>query len=398
MKVVWLCHFANQEMKDHFKTPKLHEMSPWIGLLIGIFQYRLDIELHIVAPNIFTNRDCSFVKKGIHYHFYPLRLKLIPKKVNTLFKMSFGANYHFVQRKIVEIIDQIKPDIIHLHGAENPHYSSGILPLIDKYPILTTIQGFIRNSSVTNRDIRNKTKIEEEIIKKTKHFGIRTDDMSKIVLGINPSASLHFHNYPVAKPKVLKDNIGKDEPIDCLFFARVCKDKGIEDLLSAIAILKNENPEISLSVIGDTSNSYLSYLKKTCVDLKIENNVKFLGFIETQDEIYSHALKAKMCVLPTHHDIIPGTIIESMYMKLPVVAYAVGGIPELNLKETTLSLVEKHNINQLAERICQLLKNVELRKTLSEKAYVIANERFNNIVMPNILRAYQDVLKSENKG
>jgi hypothetical protein len=34
IRVVWLCHFANQEMKDFFHTPHLKEMAPWINNLI----------------------------------------------------------------------------------------------------------------------------------------------------------------------------------------------------------------------------------------------------------------------------------------------------------------------------------------------------------------------------
>jgi hypothetical protein len=47
MKVVWLCNFANQEIKEHFKTPQLNEFAPWINILIELFQSRKDFDLHI---------------------------------------------------------------------------------------------------------------------------------------------------------------------------------------------------------------------------------------------------------------------------------------------------------------------------------------------------------------
>ena len=58
--------------------------------------------------------------------------------------------------------------------------------------------------------------------------------------------------------------------------------------------------------------------------------LNLLGFLKSQQDIYEHAIHSRIYVLPTYHDIIPGTIIESMFMKLPGIAYAVGGIPELN--------------------------------------------------------------------
>jgi len=218
--------------------------------------------------------------------------------------------------------------------------------------------------------------------------------MSQTTKFINPHAKLHFHNYPIKAPTIVKDNIGGAEPIDCVFFARVSKDKGIEDLLEAISIIKRKRASISLTVIGGANASYMLYLKNICTKLQIENNVDFIGFVPTQEDIYKYAIKAKLCVLPTYHDIIPGTIIESMYLKLPVVAYAVGGIPELNEKAKTIILVEKSKINQLAECIINLLTQPEKRRTLAENASKYAHERFNNnLVVPDILKAYKTLIQ-----
>ncbi len=398
LKVVWLCHFANKEMKDYFSTPKVNEFAPWINELINLFKGRSEIELHIVSPNVFTNRDCSFMKDGITYHFYKhipfLYYNTFIKKVYNKLLIENLTNYFWIKHKIKNCVTKLNPDIIHLHGAEIPYYSAGVLPLINKYHTLTTIQGFIKNASQVNRQNLKKAEIENEILIKSMNIGVRTEEMSRIALQINPNAQLYFHNYPLKTPNVIKENIGECEPIDCVFFARVCKDKGVEDLLAAIAIIKKEYPQISLSIIGRTSNSYLSNLKKICIDLQIIDNIKFIGFLPTQADIYQYALNAKMCVLPTYHDIIPGTIIESMYMKLPVIAYSVGGIPELNIKEETIMLVEKLDIQMLAKKILLLINNIELRKSLAEKAYFHAKKRFDNTKIPDdLLSAYNAILK-----
>ncbi len=70
LKVVWLCHFANQEMKDYFNTPNVNEMSPWINILIELIKGNTNIEVHIVAPNVFNNLDNNFKQENINYHFY----------------------------------------------------------------------------------------------------------------------------------------------------------------------------------------------------------------------------------------------------------------------------------------------------------------------------------------
>lgn len=401
IKVVWLCHFANDEIINYFESPQVNEFAPWISKLMDLVKGNDEIELHIVAPNVFTNTSCGFIKDGINYHFY----KVVPISKNNhfltrlynLLQVEIFTNFYWIKRKIHNIVQDINPDIIHLHGAENSYYSAGILSLIDRYPVLTTIQGFIRNTSYTNFNINKRIAIEEDIIKRSNHIGVRTNEMSRLVKELNPSANLHFHNYPLEIPTEIKENIGKDEPIDCLFFARVEKDKGIEDLIESISIIKKSHPNINVKIIGSADKTYLQYLNDICAKSDIRSNVKFLGFLPAQEDIYPYILKSKMCVLPSYHDILPGTILISMFMKLPVVAYAVGGIPELNNDGDNIILVNKQDVNQLSKSIIMLLENDIYRKELAERAYIYAFKQFNNNkIIPDIFKAYREILKESN--
>lgn len=400
IKVVWLCHFANEEVKQYFGTSSVNEFAPWIGKMLDLFKQNSEVEIHVVAPNVFTNANTKFRQNGISYNFYPI----VPPVFNGSFlnrvyhfsRADFFSDFLWIKRQVSAIINEIEPDIIHLHGAENPYYSAAILPLFNKYNVLTTIQGFIRNSTYLSFDIKNRIAIEEKVIKKSTHLGVRTDEMSRIVKEINPTAALHFHNYPMDMPYTHKNNIGGHEPIDCLFFARVEKDKGIEDLLAAMAILKKKKTNISLSVIGGADKNYLNSLMEICERLNIIENITFLGFLPSEEDIYPYIMKAKMCILPTYHDILPGTILLSMFMKLPVVSYNVGGIPELNRDGKTVTLANRGDINQLSVEIWNLLNNDGARAEIAEKAYIYAHKRFDNEnVVVDVVKAYQNVLQLE---
>jgi glycosyltransferase involved in cell wall biosynthesis len=395
IKIVWLCHFANEEMKAFFNTPHIKEFAPWIDGLIKLFRERTDVEIHIVAPNVFTNKHTEMLLNNIHYHFYKHRPNFILNKiVYRMLKLELRTNYFLVKQNIFKIIERINPDIIHLHGAENPYYSAGILPLIKHYPHLVTIQGFIRNSTERNSLINKKIQIEEKILKTVVNIGVRTKEMSEIVLNLNPRAKLHYHNYTWTTSEHIKDS-SRASTFDIIFFARVTKDKGIEDLLEAISIVKKEKPDVSLHVIGRAEESYLQKLKNLTNQLNIRDNVKFLGFMETQQDIYKYAINAKICVLPTYHDVIPGTIVESMLIKLPCISYNVGGLPELNEKIQTVILVERCNINQLANEITSLLNDKNKRELLAEHAFTYIHKKFNNSdAVSDILRAYSEILSS----
>ena len=132
-----------------------------------------------------------------------------------------------------------------------------------------------------------------------------------------------------------------------------------------------------------------------CKKLNIENNVQFLGFLPTQKDIHKLASCAKICVLPTLNDNLPGTIVESMFMKLPVIAYAVGGLPELNINETIVVLVEKNNVKALAFEIINLLNDNDKQFSLAEKAFNYAINRFNDSkLLYDIINIYQKILNN----
>ncbi len=400
IKVVWLCHFANEEMKQHFGKLSVNNFAPWIDVLKNEAKELSAIELHIVAPNVYTNKNIYLFKDNVHYHFYqhiPILFiynNFIRKAFNRT-RYEYITDFHWIKRKVFRIINFIKPELIHLWGAENPYYSAGILPLIDRFPILLSIQGFIKQCTIRNAVIIKRIQIEDEIIKKTTHIGVCNENTANTVLEINHTANIFYHLYPYTIPSVSKNSTSD---FDIVFFARVTKEKGIEDLLYAVQMIKKTYSLISAKIIGGTTNSYMLHLKNLCKELEIEDNIEFMGFLPTQEDIYKIAVKAKVCVLPTHFDNLPGTIVESMFMKLPVIAYAVGGIPEINKTGENIILVEKLNINALASKVLFLLKENEYRNTLAEKAYNYAKTHFkNDVLMQELLKIYQKIIENENK-
>ena len=82
-----------------------------------------------------------------------------------------------------------------------------------------------------------------------------------------------------------------------------------------------------------------------------------------------------------------------MFLKLPVIAYGVGGLPELNEKQISIELVELKNVKALAERMIHLYRNEKERQSLADKGFAYAENRFNNAdVVKAILNAYNQVL------
>lgn len=399
LKVVWICYFSNDKIQKALRIRKnIPEFAPWISLGILEAEKRNDIELHIVSPHRWINRVKKFSDNNIHYYFFNFGIPFYGRHWPGFFKFDYWTNFFITKRKVRNIVSRIRPDIIHLHGAENADYSSAILSFFNKYPVLVTIQGFIRNTSGTHDYvIRKRINAEEKIIKQAQHFGARCHFMPQLISSLNQKAIFHWHNYPVNTPNVKLPEV---KTYDIVFFAKVKKDKGIIDLIKASGIIVKEISSLKIKVIGAiSSQQYLNYLQKIAKENNVLSNLEFIGFLPTQHDVHELAVKAKISVLPTHHDIIPGTVIESMLMKLPVISYNVGGLPDLNANGVeNVILTEKGDISGLANSIIKLLNSNTLRNKIANSGYNRAIEMFdNNKVIPSLIKSYNEVINDFRK-
>lgn len=393
IKVVWLCNFVNNEMNLYFST-NIKELSPWVNGLIKLFENNTNIDLYIVAPNVYTNKTTFFKKEGIKYYFYQYRSRIIPRSLYNRFRLDFRSNFWGIKRRVENIVNQINPDLVHLIGAENPYYSSAIFPLFKEHRVLVSIQGFVRHASNSGYVHEKRVQIEEKILKKASHIGIQAEFMKEVINSINPKAEIIKHDYPNTIPEIIKTS-SVENRYDFVFFARVIKDKGIEDLLYVISRLKKRKNDISLLVIGKILKPYEVQLKNLIQKLDIFNNVVFSGFLTTQQDVYKEAISARICVLPTYHDIIPGTLVESILMKLPAIAYNVGGVPDLNLRNECLILVGKKNLKELEEKMWDLLNDNQKQVKLAEIAYSTIKEQFDNEKIPtDYLQIYNGIINN----
>jgi len=390
MVVALICHFSNNEIQNIIQPWKIiPEFAPWIPQLLKIFENNNDVELHVISPHKFIYKDKSFQLRNINYYFFNAHIPFWGRHWPGFFKLDFWSDFLLNKFKVYYRIKRIKPNIIHLFGIENAYYSSSILQFKEKYPIAITIQGFnLMTYESINYQLKKSIKIESKILTTFNSYITNTETVGHDISTYNKNAKIYQTNFPIKFPQSL--NVKKK--FDLVFFARVCKNKGIEDLLKAVSIIKKEYSDISLCVIGGGKMDEWITLAN---ELNISNNVKWIGFLPTQNDVHQMASEARISVLPTYHDIISGTIIESLFLKIPVVAYNVGSIHEINKKEVIVTLVEKFDISGLAKSILMLLNNPKLCQEIGELGYIRANEMFNpgnNKIKIDILKAYTDII------
>ena len=396
LKVVWICHFLNQSLKEKLSiSVDEQEYAPWITLGINEFRKRDDIDLHVIAPFFNILKSRYFSEGNVHYHCIKAGVPLGKRAWPLWFNLDSWSNFRFFNSKLKRLINMIRPDIINLHGAENAYYSSSVLKIIN-YPVLVTIQGFISLNAfndTTNPYLRKRLQIEKKILQEMKYFGVEARFITQYIRNFNPDSIIFFYHYPYIKLDV-KYDVPKE--YDLVFFANMTKAKGLEDLIEAVAIIKNRRPNISLIVMGKGEEGYIDWIKQKILDLNLTSNILLKGFVPTQEEMLKEAVKAKISVLPTYNDTIPGTIVESMHLKLPVITYNIGGNPDINIDDERIILVEKGDVKGLAIEIDKLLSNEQRQKELASKAFDYASVEFDNANSINkLILAYKEIIKEE---
>lgn len=397
-KVLWVCHFSNSQIQDRLKPLKrLNEMAPWISLGIEEVKKNKAIELHVISPHRWISGIKEFQDENIFYHFFNPGIPYVGRHWPRFFRFDIWTNYSHNRIIIKKLTGIINPDIVHLHGLENAYYSSSILDLATLYPVIATVQGFISlkiPKGKISKDTRSKVYFEKKIMRDLRYFGVRDDAMREIISNHNSTATFFNHEYFTNIPVDISEDRPDSYLYDLAFFARVVKQKGIEDLIKVAGKLKEIKPDIRVAVMGGAEPSYLEYLKNMATDLGCINNFDFLGFQNKQQDIYDKLCKSKIAILPTYNDNVPGLVIESMMRHVPVVTYKTGGIPEINEKDHNIEIVDQGDIEGLVSKIQFLLDNPAYAKDLASRAYKYVSGRWNNTkVLDDILIAYKSIMK-----
>ena len=104
---------------------------------------------------------------------------------------------------------------------------------------------------------------------------------------------------------------------------------------------------------------------------------------------------SRILIAPSRMESLPTNIKEAFYLKIPVVATNVGGIPELVSHNKTGILIPPENPNALSNAVNNLLEDSELIKKITSNAYeFVINEMSWKKILPIYIQFYENLLNS----
>jgi glycosyltransferase involved in cell wall biosynthesis len=169
-----------------------------------------------------------------------------------------------------------------------------------------------------------------------------------------------------------------DLPPQILLPARVVRSKGHLDLVRTAQALKRQGVPFRIAFAGRTdSEDFVRQLRAEIAQAGLDDEIKFLGSLSVERLRDAYASSAVMALPTYHHEGLPRSVIEAQAMKLPVVAYATGGLPEGLIHGETGYLVDTGDLPGFAARVEQLLCRPELRQRMGEAGRALVEQRFS---------------------
>ena len=153
-----------------------------------------------------------------------------------------------------------------------------------------------------------------------------------------------------------------------LYVGRVQPLKGPELLLESVARM-DLNERLKVLIVGGdvTGDEEVTKVRRLAGELGIDHLVSFEGTVPHKRLVHYYNA-ADLCVVPSFYESFGLVAAEAMACGTPVVATAVGGLPETVKDGLNGSLIRDRNPEALAEKISLLLNDVRLRGLLASQA------------------------------
>jgi len=185
------------------------------------------------------------------------------------------------------------------------------------------------------------------------------------------------------------------------FVGRIVREKGLDELIAAMAAVRERVPSARLLVIGapldgDRDVRTRLHLNELMEQLNLQGVVCFAG---PRQDVPLLLRGMDLFVLPSHREGMPRSIIEAMASGLPVVATDIRGCREEVVQGVNGLLVPIRDPARLAEALVELLTDEARRRRMGLASRQLAEAQFREEeVLDRQIDALETLLKSKRSG
>lgn len=264
------------------------------------------------------------------------------------------------------IIHEHDINVIQTHGYKS-NAIGFLLQRLCRRPWIGFVHGFLDN----NRKNRFYSRIERLVLRGADRVVVVSGSLKALLTqhGIAEQNVRVIHNaidlndsVPSTSGKEIRHRHGITADQEIIgVIGRVSPEKGLMVFLRAMEKLVWSFPNVKALIIGDGQDRAM--LEGYCREKRLSDYVMFLGY---QEKVADYYQVLDLLVQPSLSEGLPNTVLEAMSFGVPVLATAVGGVPEI-IQDGNGIMVPPNDPEALAERMIQLLRDGALRCTIGSK-------------------------------
>ena len=271
-------------------------------------------------------------------------------------------------KKLAHFIKEFEPDIIQANAADTLKYA-----ICSKMLHKWNVPVVYRNASSASFYIKDPfSKVfnafllkEVDLILSVSHAS--KEDINKLF----PFTSGKTHVVPVGVEEFgVKKRKNAEGLKHILHIGSFTKEKNHFELLKIFKRVVEEDPNVVLDLIGE--GPLLDEVKAYAEEKKVRHKINFIGGVENP---LAHLQNADVLVLPSLIEGLPGVLLEAMYCRVPVIAYDVGGVGEIVIKNRG-NLIEKNNSEAFIKKLKKILQDPGEGEI--EQSYQMVREHYLN--------------------
>lgn len=415
MKILWFANTAGNA--DEYYDSVLKGSGGWIKAL------NKELQSHVSLSIAFYHKsDSKFQYQNTSYYSIASETGFLKRLYNRFAGSApEGADID----KYLSIIDDVKPDVIHIHGTENQF---GCIISKTKIPVVVSIQGNLtaiinkffsgfekkylhipdrKGNSIKNfimpwsffveyNYYRKIQKQEIKYLNETKYLMGRTE-WDKRLSSILAPQSQYFQ-----EDRILRDNFYNSEwkfhkRNDIIIHTTIGNSffKGFETICEALHILNKAGVNCIWNIAGVSNSDLIIKITKKKLKEKFPvNGMVLLGIVE-EKSLIEHLLYANMYVMSSHIENNANNLCEAMILGLPCISTFVGGVGSLISNNENGLLIQDGDPMAMAGAILEIVNNKELAIELGKNARITALMRHNKSrILNQLLDSYKIILKS----
>ena len=185
-----------------------------------------------------------------------------------------------------------------------------------------------------------------------------------------------------------------DEPSTCtnkqvIMVGRYNDAKGYDYLIPAWSVVHQRHPDWVLNVYG--SGEYYEQVVSWIKEKRLENSIRLH---EPTDQIMEKYLESSICVMSSRYEGFPMVLLEAMASGVPCVAFDCPYGPRNIIRhEEDGLLVDYLNSSALADGLCRLIQDEDLRKRFGRQARENVRRFSKESIMSQWERVFASVAK-----